>query len=135
MNTSNLNLVALNTFRAIDGLAPFADFRKARHASMLNDYEAVYDATAVALNKKATKATKSTEVKAPRVTYKSMPHHVPTPFIGAVAFVHGFLNANPDLSRKQAVEALVTVHQVNFSTARTQYQRWSSNRKAATVAE
>lgn len=141
MTTSNLNLIALNTFRAIDGLAPFADFRKARHASMLNDYEAVYDASAVALNKqatkqaKATKQSKATEVKAPRVTYKSMPHYVPTPFVGAVAFVHGFLNANPDLTRKQAVETLVNVHQVNFSTARTQYQRWASNRKAATVAE
>lgn len=41
-----------------------------------------------------------------------------------VAFVHGFLDANPGLTRKQAVVTLVQVHGVNYSTARTQFQKW-----------
>jgi hypothetical protein len=44
--------------------------------------------------------------------------------------VHSFLDANPNLKRKNAIAALVDKG-VNFSTARTQYQRWFSKRKSA----
>ena len=45
--------------------------------------------------------------------------------------VHSFLDANgADMSRKEAIAALVAKG-VNFSTARTQYQRWFSKRNAA----
>jgi hypothetical protein len=40
-----------------------------------------------------------------------------------VEFVFKFLNANPNLARKDALAALVDAG-VNFSTAHTQYQRW-----------
>jgi len=45
-----------------------------------------------------------------------------------VDFVHAFLDANPDMKRKEAVAALIAKG-VNYSTARTQYQRWFSNKR------
>lgn len=45
-----------------------------------------------------------------------------------VGFVHQFLANHPELSRKEAVAALVE-YGVNYATARTQYQRWFSGRK------
>ncbi|QIG73277.1 hypothetical protein EVC02_056 [Rhizobium phage RHph_N17] len=48
-----------------------------------------------------------------------------------VAFIHEFLSANPKLSRKEAVIALTSEHGINYSTARTQYQRWFTANKAA----
>lgn len=45
-----------------------------------------------------------------------------------VKFIHDFLNAHPDLKRKAAIYEL-TSRGINFSTARTQYQRWYSERK------
>lgn len=47
-----------------------------------------------------------------------------------VAFVHGFLDAHPNLTRKQAVVTLVQVHGVNYSTARTQFQKWFVKNRA-----
>ena len=52
-------------------------------------------------------------------------------FRGVVAFIHAFLDANPDLTRKQAMVALIEGYGVAFFTARTQYQKWYSNRKVA----
>ena len=46
-----------------------------------------------------------------------------------VKFIHAFLDSHPDLKRKQAIFELVSKHGINFSTARTQYQRWYSERK------
>lgn len=45
-----------------------------------------------------------------------------------VKFIHDWLNENPDVKRKQAVTTLVGLG-VNYSTARTQYQRWFAGRK------
>jgi hypothetical protein len=45
-----------------------------------------------------------------------------------VGFAHQFLTQHPELSRKEAVAALVE-YGVNYATARTQYQRWFSGRK------
>ena len=139
MTTTNINLLALNTFRAIDGLAPFADFRKARHTPMLLDYEVAYNTAASNLDKDAAKAAKKAKKDAPKApTYKQLPHYVPSTIDSPVAFVHGFLNAHPDMKRKDAVASLIKDHGVNFSTARTQYQRWFKNQqeKATTpVAE
>lgn len=52
-------------------------------------------------------------------------------FRGVVAFIHAFLDANPDLTRKQAMVALIEGYQVAFYTARTQYQKWHAKRKVA----
>lgn len=41
-----------------------------------------------------------------------------------VGFVHQFLSDNPGLTRKEAVIALTEGYGVNYSTARTQYQKW-----------
>lgn len=65
-------------------------------------------------------------VKAP--SYKEMPRHAKSQVEKPFVLVHAFLDANPTLTRKQAVAALVE-QGVNFYTARTQYQRWFSKRK------
>lgn len=125
--TNAINLAALNAFRAIDGLAPFADFRKARHMPMLDAYEVEYVAAATSIAKKAKK-------NAPKaLTYKQLPHGVPSTIESPVAFVHGFLNANPKMKRKDAVAALIGTG-INFSTARTQYQVWFKNQHAVAEA-
>lgn len=142
MTTAITNLLALNTFRAIENLPAFADYRKARHEPMLVAFEGEYAdaalsiadaiADAAALAAKANETTEVvTEVKAPRVTYKTLPHFVPSTVESPVAFVHGFLNANADMTRKNAVASLVNDHGVNYATARTQYQRWYAKRNAA----
>lgn len=49
--------------------------------------------------------------------------------LSPVQFVHEFLNAKgKDLTRKQAIHALSEAG-VNYSTARTQYQRWFTANK------
>lgn len=45
-----------------------------------------------------------------------------------VGFAHQFLTQHPELSRKEAVAALVE-YGVNYATARTQYQRWFKGRQ------
>ena len=143
--TTNLNLAALNAFRAIDNLAPFADFRNARHSAPLAEYETVYTIAATNLLEDALLADQEANAATNEVaeiaqatklpSYKSIARFGATSVPDSpVAFVHGFLNANPNMTRKQAVSALVTVHQVNYSTARTQYQKWFTAHKATLVA-
>lgn len=47
-----------------------------------------------------------------------------------VAFVHQFCENHPELTRKQAIAALLA-YGVNYSTARTQYQKWYAAHKQA----
>lgn len=147
---TNTNLVALNAFRALADLAPFADWRAGRHAAPLAAYEAEYSASAVAaiadLDAEIAAAAAvnaaaeivAVEVEVAPVTkrnlYKQMPKYVPSKVESPLAFVHGFLNANANMKRKDAMLALVEDHGVNFATARTQYQKWFANRKAAASA-
>ncbi len=140
--TINLNLAALNAFRALDNLAPFADFRNARHAAPLATYEVEYTTAATNLledallaeqeakaNEAATTEIVNATTKLP--SYKSIPHRAHSLIESPVAFVHGFLNANPGLTRKAAVIALTQVHGINYSTARTQFQVWFKAQKDA----
>lgn len=46
-----------------------------------------------------------------------------------VNFVWQFLSDNPGMTRKEAVIALTEGYGVNYSTARTQYQRWFAAQK------
>lgn len=66
------------------------------------------------------------KVPAYKTMYSREHSRVESPF----KVVHSFLDANPDMKRKAAIAALVA-QGVNFSTARTQYQRWFSKRNAA----
>lgn len=139
--TNTDKLTALNAVRAKDGLAPLADWRNARHQPMLDEYlakersaaayaEAVaYAEAAAAIIMKAKKAKKEKGPKDPTPAYKRMAHYVKSAIENPVQFVHSFLDANPGMKRKAAVAALVE-QGVNFSTARTQYQRWFTARKA-----
>ncbi len=60
--------------------------------------------------------------------YKDFANYDRSRIMKPVDFVHSFLDANPDLPRKAAVQKLVEAG-VNYSTARTQYQRWFAKRK------
>lgn len=64
------------------------------------------------------------------VTLKSIVTNNPSTIVKPVDFVHAFLDAAPDLGRKQAIIALVEAG-INYATARTQYQRWFTKRKTA----
>lgn len=200
----NISLIALNAFRNAEGLAPFAEWRKARHETMLERYEdeyelvimdlfadladdnpdevndlgnnpamqeqmdevaAQHDALAdeqadaaidennetpdsmlvaddgseilesdlVAQQEDKAKADAvaqiATQSKLP--SYKQMvrDHGGYSKIENPVEFIRGFLDANPAMTRKQAVAALVAVHGVNYSTARTQYQKWYTKHK------
>lgn len=103
---SNELLAELNAFRANEGKAPLADWRRTRHQPMLDEY------------------------RAKRVTYKAMRKRGNSKVAGPVARVHAFLSANVDMTRKNAIAALIA-QGVTYWTARTQYQRWHSAMKAA----
>ena len=78
------------------------------------------------------KPAKVVKEKAPKgKSYKEAARYDKSAIESPVKFVHSFLDANPDLSRKDAVIALTEQHGVNYSTARTQYQKWFTARKAA----
>lgn len=66
-------------------------------------------------------------VKVP--SYKLMYNTNKSAIENPVKFIHAYLDENPDLKRKQAVFDLTSKFGINFSTARTQYQRWYSERK------
>lgn len=148
-------LAALNSYRAAEGKDPFKDFRPARHQSMLDEYEARADEQADAAIEDANNAPDSMnqddEIEAMRErqeadaemqrieaikaatklpSYKTIARYEHSLVESPVAFVHGFLDANPEMTRKQAVSALVQVHGINYSTARTQFQKWFSKHKA-----
>lgn len=71
------------------------------------------------------------EEKAKGTSYKQMPRHDKSLIEKPVGFVHQFLSDNPGLTRKAAILALVDGYGVNYSTARTQYQRWFQARNKA----
>lgn len=82
--------------------------------------------------RKADKPAKVAKEKAPKgKSYKEAARYDKSAIESPVKFVHSFLDANPGLSRKDAVITLTEQHGVNYSTARTQYQKWFSARKAA----
>ena len=139
-------LATLNAFRELEGKAAFVDWRNARHQPMLDAYKAAAaeaalleedlsdepDALIVLPNGETVRESEIEEV-AP-VTEKLPAYKVLARQSGAtsaiekpVEFVHSFLNANPDMKRKAAVAALVEAG-VNYSTARTQYQKWFSKK-------
>lgn len=64
------------------------------------------------------------------VTLKSLIDYEKSKVPSPVDFVHAFLDNTTGLTRKEAIIALVEAG-VNYSTARTQYQRWYSKRKNA----
>lgn len=118
MTTSSIfstadRLATLNNYRAAEGKTPFADWRNARHMPMLEAYIAA---------EAAAKAAKTEAGKLP--SYKEFARYEKSLKEKPLAFIHAFLSENPTLTRKQAVHALVSDHGINYSTARTQYQRW-----------
>lgn len=143
-------LATLNAFRELEGKAAFADWRNARHQPMLDAYKAAAaeaalleedlsdepDALIVLPNGETVRESEIEEVEVAQVTEKLPAYKVLARQSGAtsaiekpVEFVHSFLTANPDMKRKEAVAALVNAG-VNYSTARTQYQKWfTANKK------
>lgn len=184
--TNAMKLALLNEYRAAEGKAPFADWRNARHAPMLDAYlEAEVDA-AIAAEGDATSdmgdasnientddspapdanaegdagddagdasnapegeeidehaaldeggaavAEKAKVAKLP--TYKQMANYEHSSIEKPVAFIHQWLaNFGADLTRKQAVASLMSFG-INYSTARTQYQRWFAGARNAAPA-
>lgn len=61
-------------------------------------------------------------------SYKEMTRHEKSQVEKPFNLIHSFLDENPNLTRKEAVAALVEKG-VNFYTARTQYQRWFKKNK------
>lgn len=140
---SKQNLELLNSFRAAEGLAPFADWRKARHQPMLDTYMAAAEAEAMTShasnlesvvaavdafdNDQIVTAVKEEEIP----SYKEFARYDKSAVDKPVGFIHQFLAHHGDkLTRKEAVHALVSGYGVNYSTARTQYQRWYAANKA-----
>lgn len=147
------NLELLNAFRVADGKTEFKDWRKARHEQMLADYMAAAEAECPpttedakvvvldSLTKVAEFANEQLDGKAKAIddeiadagkpaklpSYKQMAHISTSSVDKPVGFVHQFLSQHPDLTRKQAVAALVE-YGVAYATARTQYQRWFSKK-------
>lgn len=135
-------LDALNAFRVADGKTAYADWRQARHQPMLDEYcaarnKARDEANAkreaeIAAKQAALDAGKTIEngevVKLPAYKVLANKSGKKSSLDNPVKFIHDWLNENPDVKRKQAVTTLVGFG-VNYSTARTQYQRWFSGRK------
>jgi hypothetical protein len=67
-------------------------------------------------------------VKGP--SYKELPRLDRSAILKPVEYIWKFLDANPDMKRKDAVTHFVT-NGINYSTARTQYQHWFKKNKRA----
>lgn len=74
------------------------------------------------------KAKKEKAPKERSKMYKELYSRERSTVIKPFNVVHSFLDANPDMKRKDAITALIE-QGVNFSTARTQYQRWFTKNK------
>jgi hypothetical protein len=139
-------LALLNSYRIEEGLAPYKDWRSARHQPQLDEYAAKADAkrkaaadaelTVVepavehAKGPAIPKAKKDKVAKADKLpTYKEMATYEKSTVAKPFEFIHSFLDANKDLGRKAAIQELIKAG-INYSTARTQYQRWFSKNKA-----
>lgn len=130
-HTASQNLAMLNDYRAAEGKAPFADWRNARHMPMLTAYREAAIARQDA-EEAARKAAASAEPKSKQPAYKVLARQseATSSVDNPVAFVHAFCSANPGMTRKETVAALVA-QGVNYSTARTQYQKWFTAQKNA----
>ena len=136
-------LETLNSYRAINGKEPIAAWRQARHQPMLDAYEAEAAAIMSAaaadagdadkmpidhINQDFGNAQVAEIIKAEKIPgYKTFARYDKSSVDKPVAFIHQFLANHPNLTRKQAVAALIA-YGINYSTARTQYQRWFSGR-------
>lgn len=97
----------------------------------LANFDVVYEPSEATLktNKAdAETADAETAEDAPAKNWHKYYTHEVSSFTGVVAFVHGWLDANPNLGRGASVKALQELG-VAFGTARTQYQKWFKNRK------
>jgi hypothetical protein len=127
-------LTVLNSYRFIDGKPALTDWRNARHMPMLEkyeaDYQAKYEAEQAALVAKTAEINATVEEKAKLPAYKVLARMSGSTSTVAkpVEIVHSFCDQNAHLSRKEAVAALVEMG-INYSTARTQYQKWFTARK------
>ena len=147
MTTSNLDL--LNNFRTAEGKAPFADWRKTRHLPMLEAYlakdaadrmtpEALDDAINTlggAIDAPTTEdapvvETKDDDARLPTYKELAVNNYGDSTIEKPVAFIHAYCAEHPTLTRKETIAALLTFG-INYSTARTQYQRWFAARKEA----
>lgn len=184
MMTNAIELLAeLNDYRAQAGLKAFADWRKARHMPMLEEYRRLLaevaddesfempaeelaaqdgrpvheDLEVVVIDSFTAFAEHANEVAstggniakiahsddfaghkalqekarelAKEKSYKQVAHYDKSLVDKPVAFVHAFLDNNPGMTRKEAVIALTEGYGINYSTARTQYQRWFTEQK------
>lgn len=140
-------LARVNAYRVAQGMTELKDFRPARHQEFLDTIVAPWEAL-MAEQAKADEAkslaavaasadfaghtelqAKATEV-AKAKTYKEVAHYGDSQVEKPVAFIHQFLSDNRGMSRKAAIVALTEGYGINFSTARTQYQRWfTANKK------
>lgn len=143
-------LEVLNTYRKACGLDPIAAWRQARHQPMLDQYEAAAQAQiekeraeraeqsdplrdAINSHDFADKAIEDA-VKGTKIPpYKTFARYGSSAVDKPCGFVHQFLNDHPTLTRKQAMHVLAQ-YGVNYSTARTQYQKWFAARPAAEFA-
>jgi hypothetical protein len=66
--------------------------------------------------------------------YKTFVRYTKSTVDEVCGFIHQFLTEHPDLTRKQATFAL-TQYGINYSTARTQYQKWFSGRPSVALAD
>lgn len=147
--TNSEKLALLNGYRNAEGKTSFADFRPARHQAMLDAYVAASQPAEVEPAKAEKSEVSQEEIKDVINSNDFANKEVAEAFKGKkqpsykhlmaksgktslvdkpVGFAHQFLTQHPELSRKEAVAALVE-YGVNYATARTQYQRWFSGRK------
>lgn len=140
-NAIATKLDALNAYRTAEGKAPFADWRNARHQPMLDAYDAAAaevegdepDALIILPNGETVRESEIEEVapatKLPAYKVLARQSGATSAIEKPVEFVHAFCNEHPEMKRKEAVTALVT-YGINYSTARTQYQKWfTANKK------
>lgn len=67
-------------------------------------------------------------------TYKQLARYGKSSIESPCEFVHQFCNEHAELTRKQAIAALME-RGINYSTARTQYQKWFAARPAIAFKE
>lgn len=126
-----MTLRTLNIFLERDGAAPVTVWVEAEHRPMLDAFErgiAEQEAAEQEAAEEAVAEEAAAEVETPKApSYKALASAsvARSTIEKPVDFIHAYLTANPTLKRKQAIAALVE-QGVNYSTARTQYQRWFS---------
>ena len=113
--TNNEKLNVLNSYRVAQGKVPVKSWHN-RYANELNDAIAANDAA------RERRSRKGDTTPAHKV-FKSFDRSTR---MSPVAYVHEFLSSHATMKRKEAIFAL-TQKGINYSTARTQYQRWFAN--------